>query len=271
MDLVIDPKSASAFYVDSPPAKSRMTPALCAPEIVLGLPFNYKIDIWAAGCTMYSLITRSSLFGLSAEFQSDEEAARDEHLLQMTLAIGPLPQCLLKKWHVKTDDGRKGLYPRQRWVHSSIEDSIRRPVILGLVEQEKEYVLQVLRHMLEYNPFKRYSAKRLLELPWLRDPPGWQRSREELRNDYEGWREKEDQRLAREERKQKLLQKMRNALNERKRYLSTRKKIRWGFRTRRGRRAFVKERRLEVIDHIYPDPGASGSIWRNPFLWHAGR
>jgi serine/threonine protein kinase len=162
-----------------------MTPALCAPEIVLGLPFDHKIDIWAAGCTMYSLLTRNSLFGFSAELQSDEEAARDEHLLQMTLAIGPLPQRLHKKWHIDKDVVRRAVYPRQGWVHSSIEDSIRKPVSLGLNEQEKEDVLQVLRHMLDYDPTKLYSAERLLQLPWLKDPPGWQRTQEQLRNDYE--------------------------------------------------------------------------------------
>jgi hypothetical protein len=31
------------------------------------------------------------------------------------------------------------------------------------------------------------------------------------------------------------------------------------------------ECRLELIGHIYPDPEASGSRWRKPFLWHAGR
>jgi serine/threonine protein kinase len=39
------------------------TPLYLAPELVKHQPYDYKIDIWAVGCTMYYLTALSPPFG----------------------------------------------------------------------------------------------------------------------------------------------------------------------------------------------------------------
>jgi len=51
----------------SPASENEITPYLVsrfyrAPEIILGLPYDYAIDVWSIGCTLYELYTGKILF-----------------------------------------------------------------------------------------------------------------------------------------------------------------------------------------------------------------
>lgn len=41
------------------------TPVYMSPEVIQGLPYSSKSDIWASGCVLYELITRRKLFEYS--------------------------------------------------------------------------------------------------------------------------------------------------------------------------------------------------------------
>ena len=52
---------------DAATASNEITPYLVsrfyrAPEIILGMPYDYSIDMWSIGCTLYELYTGKILF-----------------------------------------------------------------------------------------------------------------------------------------------------------------------------------------------------------------
>ncbi|KAH0430241.1 serine/threonine-protein kinase SRPK3 [Colletotrichum camelliae] len=86
-----------AFHIDDP-LQSVVAPlSLRAPEVILNEPIGTGIDIWSFGCLAYELITGNALFQLRV-FGSSDEGLKDEHLIQLTDIIGPLPGHLLAKW-----------------------------------------------------------------------------------------------------------------------------------------------------------------------------
>ncbi|KAF9876997.1 serine/threonine-protein kinase SRPK3 [Colletotrichum karsti] len=86
-----------AFRSDDPP-RTVVTPAsLRAPEAALNKTIGSAIDIWSFGCLVYELITGVGLFEISP-FGLSDEAMKDEHLIQMTDILGPLPDEFLSSW-----------------------------------------------------------------------------------------------------------------------------------------------------------------------------
>jgi len=52
---------------DAATASTEVTPYLVsrfyrAPEIILGMPYDYAVDVWSIGCTLYELYTGKILF-----------------------------------------------------------------------------------------------------------------------------------------------------------------------------------------------------------------
>lgn len=52
---------------DAATAHNELTPYLVsrfyrAPEIILGVPYDYAVDVWSIGCTLYELYTGKILF-----------------------------------------------------------------------------------------------------------------------------------------------------------------------------------------------------------------
>lgn len=52
---------------DAATAQANVTPYLVsrfyrAPEIILGIPYDYSVDMWSIGCTLYELYTGKILF-----------------------------------------------------------------------------------------------------------------------------------------------------------------------------------------------------------------
>ena len=58
-----------------------------SPEVVLGCPFDYQIDIWSLGCVVFELVTGDLLFKPSSEL---------ELLHQIQFLRGEIPSCLLQ-------------------------------------------------------------------------------------------------------------------------------------------------------------------------------
>ncbi|XP_063933831.1 serine/threonine-protein kinase PRP4 homolog [Zophobas morio] len=75
--------------------ESSLTPYLVsryyrAPEVILGLPYSFEIDMWSAACCFYELYTGSFLFN----GQTNNQMLK----AHMDL-LGPVPKRLLKKAH----------------------------------------------------------------------------------------------------------------------------------------------------------------------------
>ncbi len=97
----------AAFFETSPPDKVVTPVALRAPEVILhgngdgGTLIGRGIDMWAFGCLVFELLTGSPLFvrleGLDGDAEADEQT-NDEHLIQLTEVLGPLPAALAGRW-----------------------------------------------------------------------------------------------------------------------------------------------------------------------------
>ncbi len=49
-----------------------------SPELILGVPYDFKIDIWSTGCLMFELLTGECLFDPDLYFESDIDTDEDE-------------------------------------------------------------------------------------------------------------------------------------------------------------------------------------------------
>ncbi|KAI0038516.1 kinase-like protein, partial [Auriscalpium vulgare] len=68
--------------------------ALRAPEVILGAPWNEKVDIWSVGCLIYELANGRALFGPWPTEGFPWEAM---HLLDIQALFGPFPIDLVRR------------------------------------------------------------------------------------------------------------------------------------------------------------------------------
>ncbi|KAJ5609440.1 hypothetical protein N7528_010007, partial [Penicillium herquei] len=136
-----------------------------APEVILGIPWTYSVDIWNVGCMIWNIFEGGSLFtGQDPEFQTYRSRA---HLAEMIRLLGPPPPSLLargdpsltRKFFSEEGSFCAGI-PVQE--HTPLEE--RETTLEG---QEKEKFLCLVRKMLQWEPGKRSSAKELEEDEWV--------------------------------------------------------------------------------------------------------
>jgi serine/threonine-protein kinase SRPK3 len=161
-----------------------MTPSLRASEIILGVPFDHTIDIWAFGCVVHNFITDSPMFsnwGALAGI-ADEQTHLDDHLLQMIRAWGPFPETLLMKWPQRFKYFDEDGTPIRTWLGPSpfpensktlaLVDGVLETVHLpGMGKEERRQILEILRWTLQYDPKDRPSTFELLEHACFKDLP----------------------------------------------------------------------------------------------------
>jgi non-specific serine/threonine protein kinase len=75
-----------------------VTPAhLRAPEVILGCPLGFGVDIWSYGCLLFEFITGRPLVQLPP-LEDDSDCLDDDHLIQLKEIPQPLPENLLAAW-----------------------------------------------------------------------------------------------------------------------------------------------------------------------------
>lgn len=134
-----------------------------APEVLLGLPYDKKIDIWSLGCILAELCTGNVLF------QNDSPATL---LARVIGIIGPIDQAMLAKGRdtYKYFTKNHMLYERNQET-SRLEylipkkSSLRHRLPMG-----DQGFIDFVGHLLEINPKKRPSASEALKHPWLSYP-----------------------------------------------------------------------------------------------------
>ncbi|PNP79326.1 hypothetical protein FNYG_07402 [Fusarium nygamai] len=182
-------------------AKAITPVALRAPETILDERLGKGIDIWAFGCLVFEMIIGRSLFVAiqSLEGEDYDVTSNDEHLIQLSEVIGPLPQPLLEKWrragqYFDTSGNRLEVKPQEddyvsgdkdmESVDGTDEESDGPPLaylgqFLSLEDQfmaekpddineaECKEILELLRWIFRYDPADRPSTSDLINHPWL--------------------------------------------------------------------------------------------------------
>nr|GME16276.1 serinethreonine-protein kinase afc2 [Ipomoea batatas] len=134
-----------------------------APEVILGLPYDKKIDIWSLGCILAELCTGNVLF------QNDSPATL---LARVIGIISPIDQKMLAKGKdtYKYFTKNHMLYERNQETNRleyliPKKTSLRHRLPVG-----DQCFIDFLTHLLEINPKKRPSATEALKHPWLSYP-----------------------------------------------------------------------------------------------------
>lgn len=142
-----------------------------APEVILGLPYDQRIDLWSLGCVLAELWTGFVLF------QNDSAQSL---LARVVGIVGPFPQHMMTsaKFVAQffTQDGR--LYREAEAAPPSPHgqpSTVRRIQLLlpkrsslhQRMRTEDLHFLDFLSCLLRVDPAERPSAKEALEHPWL--------------------------------------------------------------------------------------------------------
>ncbi|KAG1713508.1 hypothetical protein DVH05_001295 [Phytophthora capsici] len=130
-----------------------------APEVILGLFYDTKIDLWSLGCVIAEMFTGEVLF------RNDSE----QTLLARILAtIGPIPASLLADredlQHQLIDTG---LFTIDHLGNGVLAASLHLPPLEQTVHTKDVEFLDFLRALLQIDPTLRLSAREALTHPWL--------------------------------------------------------------------------------------------------------
>ena len=136
-----------------------------APEVILGLQYDGKIDIWSLGAILAELLTGYVLF------QNDSVPSM---LARISAIVGPFPEAFLAKGrhsHKYFVDGM--VYERDR----DDQPFLLRPKQTSLKHRchtDDKLFLSFVGSLLRINPEERPTAEQALQHPWLTtDPYGW--------------------------------------------------------------------------------------------------
>ncbi|KAM7482883.1 hypothetical protein LguiB_007466 [Lonicera macranthoides] len=134
-----------------------------APEVILGLPYDKKIDIWSLGCILAELCTGNVLF------QNDSPATL---LTRVIGIIGQIEQDMLAKGR----DTYK-YFTKNHMLYERNQDTARleylipkRTSLRHRLPMGDQGFIDFVAHLLEINPKKRPSASEALKHPWLSYP-----------------------------------------------------------------------------------------------------
>ena len=195
-----------AFFEGHPAPKTVVPVALRAPEIIFNLPLGKEMDIWCFGCLVFELLTGRALFLWldSLSGGASDEVTNDEHLIQLSEILGPLPGDMLSKWRRRDQyygpDGKRLVDPTDAdesdceddgesadnssiasgisWSTGSLmlapsthfaplAQRLRDEKLDDLGEDEEREVVQLLQWILQYDASKRPSTQTILEHPWF--------------------------------------------------------------------------------------------------------
>ncbi|KAM0953609.1 putative dual-specificity kinase CMGC-CLK family [Dioscorea sansibarensis] len=137
-----------------------------APEIILGLGWNYPCDMWSIGCILVELCSGEALF------QTHENL---EHLAMMERVLGPLPQHMVSRADRHAEKYfRRGMrldWPGGATSRESMRAVWKLPRLQNLVMQHVDHsageLIDLLQGLLCYDPAERLKAHDALQHPFF--------------------------------------------------------------------------------------------------------
>ncbi|GAB2272464.1 CAAX prenyl protease 1 [Dionaea muscipula] len=137
-----------------------------APEVILGLGWNYPCDLWSVGCILIELCSGEALF------QTHENL---EHLAMMERVLGPLPPQMATRADRRAEKYfRRGLrldWPEGATSRESMRAVYKLPRLQNLVMQHVDHsagdLIDLLQGLLRYDPSQRLKAREALRHPFF--------------------------------------------------------------------------------------------------------
>ncbi|KAF1983929.1 kinase-like protein [Aulographum hederae CBS 113979] len=159
-----------------------------APEVVLGMEWDEKVDVWNLGVLAWGMYEGSHLFSGKGDAGGDFDEAK--LLAEMTALMDPPPS----KFRSRSPASNKYWGDSGNWTHpkplptrSLLTRELRYASPLGLPTDAQQGFLAFMRKVLTWDPTHRGSARDLLSDDWLVAPTA-----EELR-DQKTEEEKEEE------------------------------------------------------------------------------
>ncbi|KAJ7145380.1 kinase-like domain-containing protein [Mycena crocata] len=147
------------FWASEPPqyqGTEIQSTSFRSPEILLGTPWNSKIDIWSVGCMVYELLAGSPLF------PPNGYPAMNLKIMALRLLEDPPAFMMESGLHkVKLIGGSFDDTPRP--FHTFAENTRRRDDD----EDAHQKIISFFHTVFKYDPDQRPSARELLAHPWL--------------------------------------------------------------------------------------------------------
>ncbi|KAK4149514.1 kinase-like domain-containing protein [Chaetomidium leptoderma] len=153
----------AAFFGDKLHSNDVQPDQYRCPEVILGVPWSDKIDVWSVGCLIWDLFEGRLLFrGTDPELGVYRGRA---HLAEMIALLGPPTPEFLNRGKLKS----KFFSESSEW-QAGIEPLP--PVSLKKLETnlegtDKELFLQLMAKMLRWAPEDRKTPRELLDDPWV--------------------------------------------------------------------------------------------------------
>ncbi|KAB8262384.1 kinase-like domain-containing protein [Aspergillus pseudonomiae] len=133
-----------------------------APEVLLRMPWNEKIDIWNLAVVAWDLFEQGHLFYAQDENKRESDS---HHLAEMIAYLGPPPRDMLEK----SEYANKYFDNSGKWkCLAEIPPTSLADIESNLEGEQQENFLRFIRKMLQWRPEDRPTAKELLSGPWLR-------------------------------------------------------------------------------------------------------
>ncbi|KAI7549012.1 kinase-like protein [Hortaea werneckii] len=133
-----------------------------APEVILGLPWGYEVDVWGFAMVLWDLFQPKRLFNPQ---DSEGQYSETHHLAQMISLLGPPPLKFLRRCGEKADQywDRNG-----NWKNLvSIPETSLEHVHQRLEGEEKAQFMSFMRKMLQWDPEDRQDSESIYWDEWL--------------------------------------------------------------------------------------------------------
>ena len=141
--------------------------AFTAPEVILTAGWTYPTDIWNLGVMLFDLFEYSGLFD-SMPTQPGLYHS-DKHLALMISLLGPPPKALLERGATSaTYFDENGQFRQPKLVK---HDTSFEGAVVHMRGYEKDVFIDFIKKMLTWLPEDRWTAKQLLDHPFLHMEP----------------------------------------------------------------------------------------------------